>query len=71
MSAYAVIQSGGKQHRVSVGEYLKVELLKAETGASITDENVLMVVDGDNIQIGPPTVAGPKVTYEILSHGRH
>jgi large subunit ribosomal protein L21 len=71
MSAYAVIQSGGKQHRVTVGEYLKVELLKAETGASITDDQVLMVVDGDNIQIGAPTVAGAKVTYEILSHGRH
>jgi len=71
MSAYAVIQSGGKQHRVTVGEYLKVELLRAETGASLTDEAVLMVVDGDNIQIGAPTVAGAKVTYEILRHGRH
>ena len=52
MSAYAVIKSGGKQHRVVVGEYLKVELLKAATGDSITDNEVLMVVDGDKIQIG-------------------
>ncbi len=71
MSAYAVIKSGGKQHRVVVGEYLKVELLKAATGDSITDSEVLMVVDGDKIQIGAPTVAGASVTYEILSHGRH
>ena len=55
---YAVIQSGGKQHRVVEGETLKVELLKAETGATITFDDVLMVVNGDNIQIGAPVVAG-------------
>ncbi len=44
---YAVIQSGGKQHRVVEGETLKVELLKAETGATITFDDVLMVVNGD------------------------
>lgn len=41
---YAVIQSGGKQHRVVEGETLKVELLKAETGATITFDDVLMLV---------------------------
>ena len=49
---YAVIQSGGKQHRVVEGETLKVELLKAETGATITFDDVLMVVNGESIQIG-------------------
>ncbi len=68
---YAVIQSGGKQHRVIVGETLKVELLKTETGATITFDDVLMVVDGDSIQIGAPVVAGATVTAEVLSHGRH
>ena len=67
---YAVIQSGGKQHRVIVGEYLKVELLKAETGEALTFADVLMVVDGDNIQIGAPSVAGASVTAEVLGHGR-
>ena len=68
---YAVIQSGGKQHRVVEGETLKVELLKAETGATITFDDVLMVVNGDNVQIGAPVVAGATVTAEVVSHGRH
>ena len=68
---YAVIQSGGKQHRVIVGETLKVELLKAETGTTLTFDDVLMVVNGDSIQIGAPVVAGATVTAEVLGHGRH
>lgn len=68
---YAVIQSGGKQHRVTQGETLKVELLKNETGSTITFNDVLMLVNGDNIQIGAPSVAGATVTAEVVSHGRH
>ena len=68
---YAVIQSGGKQHRVVEGETLKVELLKAETGATITFDDVLIVVNGESIQIGAPVVAGAKVTAEVVGHGRH
>ena len=68
---YAVIQSGGKQHRVIEGETLKVELLKVESGATITFDDVLMVVNGDNVQIGAPVVAGAKVTAEVVGHGRH
>ncbi|MDP1541347.1 MAG: 50S ribosomal protein L21 [Moraxellaceae bacterium] len=68
---YAVIKSGGKQHRVVEGERLKVELLAVEPGQSITFDDVLMVVNGDNIQIGTPVVAGATVTAEVLTHGRH
>lgn len=68
---YAVIKSGGKQHRVIQGETLKVELLNAEPGQSVSIEDVLMVVDGDNIKIGTPVVAGAKVTAEVVGHGRH
>ncbi len=68
---YAVIKSGGKQHRVIEGERLKVELLNVEPGQTITFDDVLMVVDGENIQIGTPIVAGAKVTAEVLDHGRH
>lgn len=67
---YAVIKSGGKQHRVSVGETLKVELLKSESGESITIDDVLMVVNGSDIKIGEPTVAGASVVAEIITHGR-
>ncbi|HQV22512.1 MAG: 50S ribosomal protein L21 [Moraxellaceae bacterium] len=68
---YAVIKSGGKQHRVVEGEKLKVELLNAEIGQNVTIEDVLMVVNGENIQIGTPVVTGAKVTAEVLGHGRH
>ena len=68
---YAVIKSGGKQHRVVEGETLKVELLKAEPGQTITLEDVLMVVNGNDIKIGTPVVTGAKVQAEVLSHGRH
>lgn len=67
---YAVIKSGGKQHRVSVGETLKVELLKAEVGATLNIEEVLMVVNGSDVKIGQPVVAGVSVVAEVVSHGR-
>jgi len=67
---YAVIKSGGKQHRVSEGEVLRLEKLEVATGESIDFEEVLMVVDGENIQIGAPVVEGAKVSAEIVSHGR-
>jgi large subunit ribosomal protein L21 len=68
---YAVIKSGGKQHRVVQGETLKVELLKHEVGQTFSFDDVLMVVDGDTIKIGTPVVAGAKVQAEVISHGRH
>lgn len=67
---YAVIKSGGKQHRVAVDELLKVELLKAEKGATLTLDDVLMVVNGDDIKIGQPVVEGATVDVEVVDHGR-
>ena len=68
---YAVIKTGGKQYKVSVGEKLKVEQIPAELDSQIVLEEVLMVADGDNVQIGAPLVAGAKVTATVVSHGRH
>lgn len=67
---YAVIKSGGKQHRVSVGETLKVELLKADVGSSLKIDDVLMVANGAEIKIGQPVVAGASVEADVVSHGR-
>ncbi|MFT5519997.1 MAG: large subunit ribosomal protein L21 [Enterobacterales bacterium] len=67
---YAVIQSGGKQHRVSDGLVLKLEKINSETGATIDFDKILMVADGENITIGKPYVDGAKVSAEIVSHGR-
>jgi len=68
---YAIIETGGKQHRVKPGEILKVEKIEAATGASIDFDKVLLVSDGENVQIGAPYVAGSKVTAEIVEQGRH
>ena len=67
---YAVIQSGGKQHRVSDGLVLKLEKINSETGATIDFDKILMVADGENITIGKPYVDSAKVSAEIVSHGR-
>ncbi len=68
---YAVIVSGGKQHRVAEGETLKLEKIDAATGDTVEFDQVLMVGGGDDVKIGTPVVAGSKVTAEVLSHGRH
>ncbi|GAA06956.1 MULTISPECIES: 50S ribosomal protein L21 [Photobacterium] len=67
---YAVFQSGGKQHRVSEGQTLRLEKLDAETGASIEFDSVLLVANGEEVTVGAPFVAGGKVTAEVVTHGR-
>lgn len=60
----AVITTGSKQYVVSEGEIVKVELLK-DPGKSVSFD-ALMVIDGDNVHIGAPTVDKAKVTAEVL-----
>ncbi len=67
---YAVIVSGGKQHRVSEGEVLKVEKLHVEAGSSVDFDQVLLVANDEDVKIGAPVVEGAKVTAEVVSHGR-
>jgi large subunit ribosomal protein L21 len=67
---YAVIVTGGKQYKVAEGEFLKVEKLDVETGASIEFDKVLLVADGEDVKIGAPVVEGAKVTAEVSAHGR-
>lgn len=67
---YAVIQTGGKQYRVSEGDSLKVEKLPAEVGDNLDLEQVLMVVDGDSVTLGKPYLEGGKVTATVEGHGR-
>ncbi|GLS82373.1 50S ribosomal protein L21 [Paraferrimonas haliotis] len=67
---YAVFQSGGKQHRVAEGQTLRLEKLEVETGSTVEFDNVLLVADGENVQVGAPYVAGSKVVAEVVTHGR-
>lgn len=67
---YAVIVTGGKQYRVAQGDTLLVEKLDVEEGSSIDFDNVLMVGEGDSVQIGAPYVAGGKVTATVKAQTR-
>ena len=67
---YAVFQSGGKQHRVTEGQTLRLEKLNVETGSAVVFDTVLLVANGEEIAIGAPYVDGGKVTAEVVSHGR-
>ena len=67
---YAVIQTGGKQYRVSEGDTLRVEKLGAEEGTSVDLDKVLMVANGDDVKVGTPYVEGGKVTATVKTHGR-
>jgi len=67
---YAVIKTGGKQHRVEQGEYLRVEKLAADVDSTITFDQVLLVGEGDEVTIGAPLVEGATVSARVKSHGR-
>ncbi len=70
VAMYAVFQSGGKQHRVTEGQTVRLEKLELEVGASVEFDNVLMIANGDDIKVGAPLVEGGKVTAEVVSQGR-
>lgn len=67
---YAVIKSGGKQHRVEPGEVLKLEKLDAEEGATVDFDEVMMIGEGADVKIGTPYVEGGKVSATVMNHGQ-
>jgi len=67
---FAVFASGGKQHRVSEGEVLRLERLDGEPGDELVFDRVLLVADGDAVQVGKPYLDGGKVTAELVRHDR-
>lgn len=67
---YAVIKSGGKQHRVTPGEKVRLEKLEFDVGASVTFDEVLLVNTDAGLKIGAPLVAGASVAAKVVEHGR-
>lgn len=67
---FAVIESGGKQHRVTEGEVLRLEKLDAAPGSEVVFDRVLMLASGDRVEVGKPYVAGSSVRAEVLEHDR-
>ena len=66
LMSYAIIQTGGKQYRVSEGDVLSVEKLAVETGKETTFSDVLLVVNGDKVTLGTPHVSGATVQAEVV-----
>jgi large subunit ribosomal protein L21 len=66
---FAVIKTGGKQYRVAADDVLKIEKIKGEPGEIVQLGDVL-VVGGDSVTLGVPTVAGASVAAEVLEQGR-
>ena len=67
---FAVFASGGKQHRVTEGEIVRLELLDAEPSQEVVFDKVLMVADGDKVAVGAPYLEGGKVTGEVVGNDR-
>ncbi len=67
---YAVIQTGGKQYRVSEGDILRVEKIAADEGAGVDLDKVLLIADGEDVKIGSPYLEGSKVSATVKAHGR-
>ena len=67
---YAVIETGGKQYRVTEGDVINVEKLDAEAGKDLTIAEVLVVEKDGEIRVGAPYVDGASVKAEVLEHGK-
>ena len=67
---YAIIQTGGKQYRVSEGDVLSIEKLTAAEGEEVVFDQVLTVVSDSDIKIGKPVVEGANVTAKVVEHGK-
>ena len=68
--SYAIIATGGKQHKVSVGDRLNVELLDAVVGDAVTFDKVLAVKNGDELVVGKPALPGANVVAKVVEQGK-
>ncbi len=67
---YAVIETGGKQYKVSEGDTIFIEKLGVEEGEAVTFDKVLIIGDDENVTIGAPTVAGATVEAKVVKNGK-
>jgi len=67
---YAIIETGGKQYKVSEGDVVYIEKLELEDGAEVKFDKVLLVGEGDSIKVGSPAVDGAIVSGKVLKNGK-
>ncbi len=65
---YAVVETSGKQYKVSAGEIVEVDKLSLEVGEKVELERVLLLSDGEEVRVGQPTVEGAKVLATVTGH---
>jgi len=65
---YAIVESGGKQYKAVEGETIEVDRLPVNAGDKVGLERVLMLVDGEDISVGTPTVDGVQVSTTVAEH---
>jgi large subunit ribosomal protein L21 len=68
--SYAVIESGGKQYRVSSGDVVALEKLPEAAGETVKLDKVLLIRDKDRTTVGTPTIPGASVSGEVVAHGK-
>ena len=67
---HAIIETGGKQYKVTEGDTLFIEKLEAEAGQAITFDKVLAILDGDKATFGAPIVEGASVAATVVKNGK-
>lgn len=67
---FAIIETGGKQYKVTPGQKIKIEKLSEVEGASVKFDKVLLAANGESVRIGTPYVNGASVEAKILRQGR-
>ena len=67
---YAIIESCGKQYKVTEGDVVFFEKLDVEEGKKVTFDNVILVSEEGKVQVGNPYVKGIKVEGKVVSHGK-
>ena len=68
--SYAVIRAGGKQHKVAVGDRIRVEKIEAGVGDAVTFDQVLALQTEDGLQVGRPVLKGARVVGRVVAHDK-
>ena len=64
---FGIIETGGKQYKVSVGDQIKIEKVAGDVGSKVVFDKVLLSADGEDIKIGQPYISGSQISGEILA----
>lgn len=67
---YAIFRAGGYQYRADKGATLRIPVITADVGETVTFDDVLLAADGEDVKVGEPRLAGAKIEAEVVKHGR-